>query len=215
MKTMSKQQRLTVPSFVQVEIEDESEVVSVFDRFPANIVSRYSGLAQAQLPLTQTEWTRKGIVAVMALTSAVPDANSLRYVLQFLRKLHKEVYGFPQIHSPGVFSFSEAALMYRTVLRLQLPWEQHLLRDQLLQYMFEKALKMEEIGLVWENIPRNSAVVWKMLERYIYFVKEQKFEGNEEEKVKRYLKSQPELLAALDRRWQGSRLEVMQLSVTT
>jgi hypothetical protein len=173
-------------------------MVSVFNRFPADVLLRYSGLARAQLPLSQTEWTRKGPVAVMTLPSSVASADSLRYVLQFLRKLPEGIYGSPQIRSPGMFSFTEAVSIYQTVLQLELPWEQHLLRNQLLDYMSEKPLMVGEVRLVWENIPRDDAIVTKMLEMYIMFVQGQRYSSAEKEKVKLYLKTRADLLAALD-----------------
>jgi len=188
----------TMPFCTRVEIEAESGQLTVFDRFPTDVLMRFSGLARSQLPISRIDWVRNTPVTVLTLPSTAADVKSLCYILHFLRVLPAESFGFPQIRSPGMFSFSEAALIYRTALQLRLPWDQQFLREQLLDYISENQLTVDEIALVWENYPRDS-VIWKhMLERYVQSVHARAYKPMQKQKIKRYLRTQPRLLVALD-----------------
>jgi hypothetical protein len=187
---------LTLPSFTRIEVEEQDSTRTlVLDHFPTYVLMRYSNLARRELPHSN----RHGRTAVLTLPSFPSDTKSLRYILHFLASLPTELYRAPHIRSPGMFRFSEAAMIYRMSLLLELPWDQHVSRNQLLGYIASNPLRHEEFVLVWEQYPSGGEIVTSTLQAFIRHLKDKAYNWEDLRNIKGYCRERPDLLAVVDR----------------
>lgn len=197
----AKMLNIDLPNYTRIVIEQDSHTsTTIFSKFPTSVLTQYSSLARKQLPISHTSLHQGQRVALMPFQCTIADAISLRLILQFLRWVAQaKHYGSPQIRVPGLFIFMESLRLYRTILQLRLPWEQHLLLTQLLHHITETPLSAEELRFIWENFPKDHVLTRMMLRCYVCFVKAKLYGPMELKKIKTYFRNRPELLTSLDR----------------
>ncbi|KAF2402750.1 hypothetical protein EJ06DRAFT_519776 [Trichodelitschia bisporula] len=125
---------------------------------PAPILLTYSAYAQRHLATAIISSRRKPrkskVPKTLATIPLLPHSATLlalKHVLVFIKTVH----GLPLLPSAtpfirltGLWTFAEAAGLYRTCLTLELPWPQVRLLDELRAVIGERPLTVEERCIV-------------------------------------------------------------------
>ncbi|KAF2436996.1 hypothetical protein EJ08DRAFT_655145 [Tothia fuscella] len=191
-----------VPKLTRIQLSQNTTFASSPTKrigwFPTTPLLRYSHLARTQLlQKTCINTIRGEHIASITLPHDGVDKEWLRYILHFLRTVPKTC-AEPQIRYPGLFCFSEAVKLYRTTLAMDLPWDQWLLREQLVEYSQHNPLRANEFILVWGSFRSSHVLVQEMLKKYISVLKSKSYDQEQIVEIKRFCRQTPEILKALD-----------------